>query len=161
MATKLEASAAKIEQALKQGENSAEYKALTKGFEQNFHKPINPVDLARIADKERQILNALNDNGKQGYRMIGKNQDYFAKHGLPDHSAAGVFGGKVIFINTDNAFKSEKEIGYSLAWILGHEAAHNNWVAGDVYRFQPEYRTLTPKQALDNADSYIDFAHRQ
>jgi hypothetical protein len=64
-------------------------------------------------------------------------------------------------VNTNLAFKPEAEIGYSLPWILGHEAAHNSGIRGDIYRFQPPYKTLTSEMALDNPDSYMDFAFRQ
>ena len=117
--------------------------------------------MAKYAERAHQIVDSLRDDGKKGYTLVGKTQEYFAKRGLPDNPAAGVVGGKIIFINTDLAFKPEKEIGYPLPWILGHEAAHNNWIRSDVYRFQPQYQTLTSQQALDNADSYVDFAYRQ
>lgn len=161
MATKLDAGAGKIDDALKKGEQSKEFNSVKKDFEGVFHKRITAADMAKYAEKARQIVGSLRDDGKKGYTMVGKTQDYFAKRGLPANPAAGVVGGKTIFINTDLAFKPEKEIGYSLPWIVGHEAAHNNWIRGDVYRFQPQYQTLTSQQALDNADSYIDFAHRQ
>jgi RHS repeat-associated protein len=161
MATKLDAGADKIDDAVKKGEESNEFKSVKKDFERVFHKPITPADMAKYAEKARQIVDSLRDDGKKGYRMVGKTQDYFAKRGLSDNPAAGVVGGKIIFINTDLAFKPEKEIGYPLPWILGHEAAHNNWIQLDFYRFQPQYQTLTPQQALNNADSYIDFAYRQ
>jgi len=161
MADKLDAGADKIDSAIKAGEESKEFKSVKKDFEDVFHKPITANDLSYYAEKARQIVDSLRDDGKKGYLMVGKTQDYFAKRGFPDNAAAGVVGGKVIFINTDLAFKPEKEIGYPLPWILGHEAAHNNWISGDVYRFQPQYQTLTSQQALNNADNYIDFAYKQ
>ncbi|MEN3370478.1 MAG: hypothetical protein V7609_2621 [Verrucomicrobiota bacterium] len=160
-ADKLEKGASAVENGLKAGEDSNEFKAVKKDFEGVFHKPITTADMAKYAKDARDMVTKLRDDGKKGYFIVGKNQDYFAKHKLPHHPAAGVIGGKQIFINTDLAFKPETELGFSLPWMLGHEAAHNQGIPLDYYRNDPTYKTLSSQQALQNADSYMDFTFRQ
>lgn len=103
------------------------------------------------------MITALRDDGSKGYTMVPQRQGWFIKEGHGDDTpAAGEVGGKTMYINVDRAFPAKY---YSMAWIIGHESAHNVGIRGDVYRWYPEYRHLTAEQALGNADSYIDFAH--
>jgi uncharacterized protein RhaS with RHS repeats len=160
-ADKLEKGVAAIEYAIAAGKDSGPFGLVKRDFEGVFHKPVTIEDLAKYAKAASNMITALRDDGTKGYVISGKNQAYFSKNGHPNDVMLAGVGGKSILLNTTWAFKPEKELGFSVAWGIGHEAAHNAGIPGDVYRNDPGYKTLPSQQALRNADSYIDFAFKQ
>lgn len=158
---KLDKGVAAIEYGIAAGKGSGPFELVKRDFESVFHKPITVEDMAKYAKDARNIITALRDDGTKGYVISGRDQAYFAKNGHPNDVMVSGLGGKSILLNTSWAFKPETKLGFSLAWGIGHEAAHNAGIPGDTYRNDPGYKTLTSAQALRNADSYMDFAFRQ
>ena len=160
-ADKLEKGVAAIEYSVAAGKGSEPFEVVKRDFEGVFHKPVTIEDMAKYAKDASKMITALRDDGTKGYVISGKDQAYFTKNGHANDVMLGGVGGKSILLNTSWAFKPEKELGFSLAWGIGHEAAHNAGIPLDYYRNNPAYKTLTSAQALRNADSYMDFAFRQ
>jgi RHS repeat-associated protein len=157
-ADKLDRGATAIEYGIASGKDSEAFKAVQRDFEGVFHKPITMQDMAKYAKDARNMVTALLDDGRKGYVISGKDQAYFARNGHAQDVMLGRTGGKSILLNTSWAFKPETQLGFSLSWGIAHEAAHNIGIIGDVYRNSPGYKTLTPQQALNNADNYVEFA---
>jgi RHS repeat-associated protein len=157
-ADKLDRGATAIEYGIASGKDSETFKAVQRDFEGVFHKPITIQDMAKYAKDARNMVTALLDDGRKGYVISGRDQAYFTKNKRPDDVMLGGVGGKSILLNTSLAFKPETELGFSLAWGIAHEAAHNIGIPNDTYRHNAGYKTLTSQEALSNADSYVDFA---
>jgi hypothetical protein len=102
------------------------------------------------------MVTALRDDGSKGYVANAMTKQDLAQMGLNARILGRApIGGKTIQINIDHPLFEKQS---TLSWAAGHESSHNAGVRDYAYKWQPEYKTLTPQERLDNADSYMDFS---
>lgn len=158
-ANQIQNASTKIDNALKAGTDSKAFKATTKAFEKTFGKGSGTVEnMAKVSATYKQMVTALRDDGTKGYVADAMTKQDVARMGLdPRVFGRAPLGGKTIQINVDHRFFGKQS---ALSWTAGHESSHNAGVRDHAYLAQPEYKSLTPQERLDNADSYMDFSRR-
>jgi RHS repeat-associated protein len=145
----------------KTGKESKTFSSMSKAFEKTFGKGSDTAEnMAKVSQTYKQMVTALRDNGLKRYIANAMTAKEVAAKGWDANLfGRGVIGGKKIQINVDHPLFNTPS---ALSWTAGHESSHNARVGDYAYRWQSMlYNSLTPKQRLDNADSYMDFATHQ
>jgi RHS repeat-associated protein len=141
----------------KAGKESKVFKSESKAFEKTFGKGTGTAEnMAKVSGIMKQMETALRDDGSKGYVANAMTKDFVASKGWsPRTFGRGDVGGNTIRINVDHPLFGNQS---ALSWTAGHESSHNAGIGDHAYKWQPGYRSLTPEERMDNADSYMDFS---
>ena len=169
-AHQVEKAADKLEHALEKG--GKELSNMSKSFDKVFGNGAGTQqNMTKILKAARTMVTALRDRGALGYVAHGRPAWWFSaqrnSHGRDNVLGVGAVTftdrrgrehiGKDVWINIEHPKFDDRS---TLRWAAAHESAHNAGAGAagiDVYKYKPEYQTLTPEQRLDNADSHVDF----
>ena len=168
-----------IDHALANGKDRASV-ATMKAFEQRFGTGSATVEnMTRVSNNLSKMISALRDDGSGGYIANAVSSASMKAYsgaggrgkGLTPSTVAWtdvtrrngvIVGSGMIYINMYNGWTASQ-----LSWAINHESGHAGALLDDehvpgkgrAYAFKPFFHELSTQQALNNADSYIDFVH--